>query len=95
MKHKSFLEKLSAIRGSGSFVHQGSKKVKMFGLSIDDFGDLPLPIIPLTAKGLLSIAKPSPFGRGEKKRFLTTRCAGVMKLMPIRLVFQVTFGRKC
>lgn len=69
MKHKSLLEKLSTIRGSGSFVHQGSKKVKIFGLSIDDFGDLPLPIIPLTAKGLLSIAMPSPFGRGEKTVF--------------------------
>lgn len=66
MNQTELLSILDTITGSGHFAHQGARPGGLYGITVDGFGEVPLPLIPIVAKGLLEVAKPAPFGLGEK-----------------------------
>jgi hypothetical protein len=66
MKHTELLQLIGKISGSGHFVHQGAKSAGLYGITVNGFGEVQLPVIPVVAKALLKVAKPAPFGQGSK-----------------------------
>ncbi len=63
---QQILEVLNNIQGSGAFCVKGKNKFKPPGLSIEGFGEVPLPLTDIVAKALIAHAHKASFGIGSK-----------------------------
>src|SRR3981081_2619847 len=56
---------LSTVRRPGDFFVSGTTEMFAPGLEIDGVGPVALPLLPVQAEQLITVAERAPFGRGE------------------------------
>jgi predicted 2-oxoglutarate/Fe(II)-dependent dioxygenase YbiX len=61
-----FADALSAVNRPTAFYATGTEQMLAPGLSIDGFGPIALPLLPMQAEQIIATAERAPYGRGEE-----------------------------